>query len=103
MAELAAAPTYCKFMQPAAQPGQPPQRSIQLLLEFMEPLWRLTFQCNGIRGGRRGHTADGVLRVADQQYNDEWASDDEPGLLLSAVYLVAAPPMHHVIPSLSPK
>jgi hypothetical protein len=67
MMELAAAPADRKFVRP----GPPITRSVQMLLEFMEPLWRLTFQSGGIRGGRRGHTADGALRVdADEEDED---------------------------------
>lgn len=63
MRELAAAPDDRRFIRPAA-PGVPVgSRSTQMLLELMEPLWRLTFQRGGIKGGRRGHAADGALRV----------------------------------------
>eukprot|EP00962_Isochrysis_galbana_P049871 scaffold21345_cov174-Isochrysis_galbana.AAC.1 len=67
--ELAAAPADRKFIRP----GPPITRSTQMLLEFMEPLWRMPFQSGGIRGGRRGHTADGALRV-DTDYDEEDAT-----------------------------
>jgi hypothetical protein len=69
MVELAAAPAARRFTRPVL-PGLPAGRSVQRLLEIMEPLWRLTFQRGGIKGGRRGHAADGALRVdADDDEN----------------------------------
>lgn len=63
MRELAATPDERRFVRPAL-PGAPAgSRSTQKLLELMEPLWRMTFQKGGIKGGRRGHAADGALRV----------------------------------------
>jgi hypothetical protein len=48
MRELAAAPNERRFVRPA-QPGVPAgNRSTQMLLELMEPLWRMTFQKGGI-------------------------------------------------------
>jgi hypothetical protein len=74
MVELAAAPAARRFTRPVL-PGLPAGRSVQRLLEIMEPLWQLTFQRGGIKGGRRGHAADGALRVD--------ADDDEDSAFLA--------------------
>lgn len=67
MVELATDIEHCRFIYPvAAGAGLPARRSLQALLEFMEPLWRLSFQQGGIRGGRRGHAADGALLATDE-------------------------------------
>lgn len=71
MVELGAPADERRF-QRAADGANPASRDQQKLLRFMEPLWRLQFQQGGIRGGRRGHQADGALQV-DTVDSDEAA------------------------------
>jgi hypothetical protein len=92
MIELAATEANRMFQLPAAG-GLPATRSIQMVLEFMEPLWRLEFQQGAIHGGRRGHSADGALLAFEE---------DEAALLARASRRGFTPPRTGRLAAMSP-